>query len=492
MYYPEKSKFVEAARPGTVIPLYTEILADLETPVSAYQKTSEGDYGYLLESVESGVNVGRYSFIGLNPRTIFRAEGKNVEVTEQGIKDSFSCDDPLLKLEQITGKYTPACHEDLDLPFWGGPVGYVSFDYVRFFERLPDKEKPGNGYPDLFFVTMENILAFDQLRHRIRIIHNAFIDGNPEEAYRKGIVSIQRILEKFKRPYDQKHLFVISPEEDNKIEPEFPKDDFLSSVERIKEYIRAGDVFQCVLSQRFHTKLNVDPFNVYRSLRVVNPSPYMFYLNMGDVRLIGSSPEVMVRKEGNRVMVKPIAGTRPRGKTSEEDQKLEKELLEDAKERAEHLMLVDLGRNDVGRIADQGTVKVRDFMMIERYSHVMHIVSTVTGECSADLGIRNLVRATFPAGTVSGAPKIRAMEIIDELEPGRREVYSGLVGYYGFTGNFDSCITIRTITQKDDKYHIQVGAGIVADSVPENEFDETVNKGMALFRAIQIARGGLK
>ena len=492
MIYPAKQKFLQTAQNKTVLPIYTEILADLETPVSVFQKIKSGDYNYLLESVESGVNIGRFSFIGTNPRMIFKSYKKEITIIENNIETHYEKRNPLEFFEQKIKEYRPITDENLDSPFWGGPVGYMGYEMVHFFENLPDKQKTSLNTPDLFFVTMKNIVVYDQLKHKIIIIYNAFIDNNAEEEYQKGIDAINLMLEKFQKPFEEKNLFFMSSVKDNKVYSSFKRDNFTTSVEKIKSHIEAGDIFQCVLSQRFYTDMNVDSFNVYRSLRIINPSPYMFYFHFKDLKLIGSSPEDMVKKEKEHITIKPIAGTRPRGKTQKEDLSLEQDLKANIKENAEHLMLVDLGRNDVGRIAEKGTVKVDKLKIIERYSHVMHIVSTVTGKINPSVALYDLIRAVFPAGTVSGAPKIRAMEIIEDLEPVKRGIYAGLVGYYSFTGNFDSCITIRTIVAKDNKYYVQAGAGIVADSKPEKEYEETVNKAKALFKAIEIARGGLQ
>ena len=491
MIYPDKEQFLKIAKEKSVLPVYTEILADLETPVSVFQKVKTDKYDYLLESVESGVNVGRFSFIGTNPKFIFKSQKNQITIIDEK-ETHYEKRNPLEFLESKIKEYKPIPNSNLDSPFWGGPVGYAGYENIHFFEQLPDLKKASLDTPDLFFITMKNIVVYDQLKHKIIIIYNAFVDNNAEEEYQKGVDSINTILEKFQKPFEEKNLFFMSSEIDNKIYSSFKKDNFIKAVDTIKDYIQKGDIFQCVLSQRFYTDLNVEPFNVYRALRVVNPSPYMFYFHFDDLKLIGSSPEVMVKKEGDTITVKPIAGTRPRGKTPEEDKQLEDKLKANIKENAEHLMLVDLGRNDVGRIAKKGTVKVTELKKIERYSHVMHIVSTVTGKVEPNISLHKLIESVFPAGTVSGAPKIRAMEIIEELEPVKRGIYSGLVGYFSFTGNFDSCITIRTIVAKDNKYYVQAGAGIVADSKPEKEYEETVNKAKALFKAITVARGGLQ
>lgn len=492
MINPGKEQFLKMAKPGTVLPLFVEILADMETPVSAFRKVRSGRYDYLLESVEAGVQVGRFSFIGTDPKMVFRCTGKKISIEKDGRHEERESSNPLQILESEVRKYTPLEIPGLDVPFWGGAVGFVGYEQVRLFEALPDKGKKRTGAPDLYFTMMKNILAFDQLKHKIYIIHNAFIDKDPELVYKEGFDAISQTLEKFRKPVVEEKSITFMGQKDDKFYALTRREDYCKSVEKVKEHIRAGDIFQCVLSQRFTTSANVDPFNVYRALRTVNPSPYMFYLAYPEMTMAGSSPEVMVRKERDDVMVRPIAGTRPRGSNPQEDAMREADLLSDEKEKAEHLMLVDLGRNDLGRICEKGSVHVDKFMFIERYSHVMHIVSTVRGKLEPGLGLDNLVKAVFPAGTVSGAPKIRAMEIIEELEPLRRETYAGLVGYYAFNGNFDSCITIRTIIQKEDQFLIQAGAGLVADSIPEKEHEECVNKAKALFRAIELARGGLQ
>ncbi len=492
MFFPNKEHFLKVAKHGTVVPLFVEILADMETPVSAFRKIHSGKYDYLLESVEAGVTVGRFSFIGTDPKMIFRAFGKNISIETDGQNVDSTNDTPLDVLEATIKKYSPVSFPELNVPFWGGAVGYVGYEQVRLFETLPDSGKKPTGDPDLYFVVMKNILAFDQLKHKIYIIYNAFIDKDPELVFKEGLLSINTTLEKFRKPPVEEKSITFMGQKDDKFYAMTRKDDYCKAVEKVKEHIRAGDIFQCVLSQRFTTSANVDPFNVYRALRTINPSPYMFYLVFPEMTIAGSSPEVMVRKEKEEVMVRPIAGTRPRGATPQEDARNEADLLADEKEKSEHLMLVDLGRNDLGRISDKGSVNVEKFMYIERYSHVMHIVSTVRGKIKENIGLSDLVKAVFPAGTVSGAPKIRAMEIIEELESVRRGVYSGLVGYYAFNGNFDSCITIRTVIFKEDKFIMQAGAGLVADSVPEKEHEECVNKAKALFRAIETARGGLQ
>jgi anthranilate synthase component 1 len=366
-------------------------------------------------------------------------------------------------------------------------VGYIGYDAVRFFEKLPDKNPDDLGLPDLFFIFTDTILIFDRVRHTIKIVSNAYITDGAENAYRDAVAKIEKIEKALTAPLPAKQLEVMPEAADIPFNSNLRKEEFESIVRKAKKYIRDGDVIQVVLSQRLEARTKASPFNIYRALRSINPSPYNFYMQLGDVHLIGSSPEIHVRCEDGTVEVRPIAGTRPRGKTEADDLLLEKDLLDDPKERAEHIMLVDLGRNDIGRVCVYGTVKPEELMVIERYSHVMHIVSDVKGKLRPDKDSFDVLRASFPAGTVSGSPKIRAMEIIDELENVRRGPYAGAVGYFSFTGNLDSCITIRTIIMKGKKAYVQAGAGIVADSVPSKEYEETLNKARAMLRAIAMA-----
>ncbi len=484
--FPDKEKFLELARKGNLMPLYTEVFADLETPVSAYLKVAQSP-SFLLESVEGGEKWGRYSFVGTNIKRIIRSKGSLVEVIENGkvinqIKDA----DPLNVLKSEISKYRPATDNGLPV-FYGGAVGYIGYEMVKFFERVPDREKPSLNAYDMFFMIPDIVLIFDNLKHRLRIVTPVIVDDDPEGAYEDAVRRLEDVREKLKTP-------VKEPEQ----QPGQAENDFVSSfgekeafqdaVRRVKEYVRAGDVVQVVISQRFDRKCDVHPFNIYRALRVINPSPYMFYLDTGDTLLIGSSPEILVRLEGRRIVLRPIAGTRRRGRSEEEDRALEAELRADPKEIAEHIMLVDLGRNDVGRVAEIGSVRVTELMTVERYSHVMHLVSNVEGRLKDGLDAFDLLKACFPAGTVTGAPKVRAMEIIDELEPVKRGPYAGSVGYFSFSGNMDMCITIRTLIVKDGMLSVQAGAGIVADSVPELEYKETVNKAMGMMKAVQMAR----
>jgi anthranilate synthase component 1 len=489
MFTPDLRGFIGKSRGGNLIPVYKEIMADMETPLSAFLKLEGGKYAFLLESVEGGEKVGRYSFLGTNPRKVFSAKGRRVTVEEEADRLTFeSASDPLDDLARMLGEYRPVPVQGLPR-FAGGAVGYVAYDAARYFEKLPDGNPDDLGLPDLFFIFTDTILIFDHVRHTIKIVSNARPGGDPERAYEAAVRSIERIEARIRNPLPSKTIEIAADAPEVPFRSNVTRDEFEAMVERGKEYIRAGDVIQVVLSQRLEAEVHAPPFNIYRALRSVNPSPYMYYLRFGDVHLVGSSPEVHVRCENGVVEVRPIAGTRPRGRDEEEDAALEAELLADPKERAEHIMLVDLGRNDIGRVCRYGSVKPREMMIVERYSHVMHIVSDIQGALSEGKNAFDVLRASFPAGTVSGAPKIRAMEIIDELENVRRGPYAGAIGYFSFTGNLDSCITIRTILIKGARAFVQAGAGIVADSVPAREYEETLNKARAMLRAIAMADG---
>jgi anthranilate synthase component 1 len=490
-FYPSREEFLRRASQGNLIPVHREIVADMETPVSAFRKLCDTPYAFLLESVEGGETLGRYSFLGSEPRIVFRSKRRDVEILHaNGRKESFGCDSPMDALRSVLDRYQFVPDPTLP-PFCGGAVGYVSYDEIRNIEPVGSRAIDDRQLPDIFFIITDTLVIFDHVRHRLRILANALIEdgANPMDAYDAAIRRINAVHQRLLRPVPRCDQTVNSssvPMESN-----FTPEDFEEIVEKAKEYIRAGDIFQVVLSQRFEVPITCDPFDIYRALRAVNPSPYMFYLQFDDLRLAGSSPEILVRVSGDQVQIRPIAGTRPRGATREEDLRLERELLADPKERAEHIMLVDLGRNDCGRVCEFGTVRVDDLMVIERYSHVMHIVSNVTGKLRPGLNSFDVLKAAFPAGTVSGAPKIRAMQIIDELEPVMRGPYAGAVGYLSYDGNLDSCITIRTIVIHGDRAYIQAGAGIVADSDPANEYRETINKASALVRAIELAETGL-
>jgi len=488
MFNPTKEEFKKKCKEGNLIPVSAEIMADLETPVSAFLKLGGGPYSFLLESVDGGGGSGRYSFLGTGPRTVFRAKGRRAEFLRDGAWDGHDTGDPLALLQDELARYRVVPDERLP-PFAGGAVGYLAYDAVRWFERLPAKLKDDLNLPDACFMLTDTMLAFDRYTNKITIMALAHVDGKPDAAYTKAVLAIQSVIEALKRPLPQDAVAYLGGAESRGFKSKVSQPRFHRMVEAAKEHIRAGDILQTVLSLRFEAPLYADSFAVYRSLRVLNPSPYMFYLNFGDFALVGASPELMVKKVGNEATVRPIAGTRPRGATPEEDRHLERELRADEKERAEHVMLVDLGRNDLGRVCLPGTVKVADYMNVDRYSHVMHLVSTVTGQLKPETTAFDLVRATFPAGTVSGAPKIRAMEIIEQLEPHRRGPYAGMVGYFDYSGNFDSAITIRTVLAKEGRAYIQTGAGIVADSVAEREYQECKHKARALVRAVEMAQG---
>jgi anthranilate synthase component I len=490
MYYPDIEEFRKKAGQGNLVPVYREMLADMLTPVSAFLKIDTGRYSFLLESVEGGEKWARYSFLGADPSVIVRTSGNKGFIEKRGeTEETELSGDPIEFLKEAMGQYRPVPVEGLPR-FFGGAVGYAGYDVVGFLENIGTKEKPGVDCPDLFFMLTDTLLIFDNVAQKIKVVANAHVgEAGPEAVYEEAKSKIDALVEtlKGKQPKRKKPRAKIA----GSLKSSFTKKNFESAVKAAKEYIKAGDIFQVVLSQRFEKKATIDPFDVYRALRVINPSPYMFYLNCGDFVLSGSSPEVMVRVEGSRIDLRPIAGTRKRGATEEEDEALSKELLADPKECSEHIMLVDLGRNDVGKVSKPGQVAVNELMVIEKYSHVMHIVSNVRGELSDSQDAYDVMKACFPAGTVSGAPKIRAMQIIDELEPTKRGPYAGAVGYYSFTGNMDTCITIRTLLFKDGKVYVQAGAGLVADSVPETEYIETVNKAAAMMKALEMAEKGL-
>ena len=488
---PSRSAFLEKAATDRVVPVMCEIVADGDTPVSAFAKLCGKAPSFLLESAEQKDQTGRFSFLGFGARATFTATGKTLTLTENGISRTFETDrDPLDELEKWMAPYRTQVDPALPL-FHGGAVGYLSYDCIRWFEpTIPPAPKDELGIPDMFFMVTEVVVAFDHRQRRIRIVANAFPEKeNPAAAYEAACERIRGILESLSKPLAFEPIFTESTPAAAPSTSNTTREEYHAMVHRAHEYIRSGDIFQIVLAQRFETEFHDDALDLYRALRFVNPSPYMFCLRCpGGYSLVGSSPEVHVRLTGDLVEIRPIAGTRRRGATIEEDNANADDLMADPKERAEHLMLVDLARNDVGRIAEYGSVKVTDFMTIERYSHVMHIVSHVSGKLAGGRSAFDVMRATFPAGTVSGAPKVRAMQILNELEKSKRCSYSGAVGYFGFDGNHDSCIALRTVLLKDGKAFVQSGGGVVADSTPEGEYQETVNKAMAGMRAIDRAR----
>jgi anthranilate synthase component 1 len=487
-YQPELKEFESLARSGNVVPVYRTLLADTLTPVSAYEKFALGDHSFLLESASGGEKLARYSFLGAEPFMHFSAWGRKVTVSDAKGPQSFESDDPIEELRARVGRYRTVSVPGLPR-FVGGAVGYAAYDAIRYVERLPNVPEDPLGLPDLCFAFYDLMIVFDHLNKTLLVVCCARLDGlDPRAAYEKAVARIDAAVERLRTP-----VLTLSDDVTPRGELTFPFDSnftkpaFCAAVEKCKEYILAGDIFQVVLSQRLSAPVTASPFQIYRALRVINPSPYMFHLKMNDLALVGSSPEIMVKVESGKVTVRPIAGTRRRGATEEEDAALAAELLADPKERAEHIMLLDLGRNDVGRIARYGTVQIEEEMIIERFSHVMHMTSTVTGMLDEGRDCFDAFRSCFPAGTVSGAPKIRAMEILDELEPVKRGPYAGAVGYLDFRGNLDTCIAIRTIILKGGRAIVQAGAGIVADSVPEKEYEETLSKAKGLFRAIQVA-----
>ena len=495
-YFPDKKAFISLARKGNLIPVYREIVADLETPVSAFLKLGGQPYAYLLESVEGGETIARYSFLGGTPSRIFKSKGRRITLTAPGKSEKMfeTSKDPLFELEKILKQFKHVPVKGLP-PFCGGAVGYLGYDTVRFIEKIPDKNPSRLDIPDALFIFTDTLVVFDHRDKKIKVVCNAFLDDfkNSAQAYEQACEKIEKLVHR---------LRAVAPPTQNRVLPggtkplkvdsNFTKPAFVRAVRKAKEYIKKGDIIQVVLSQAFKVKLASDPFQVYRALRSINPSPYMFYLNCGDFELVGSSPEVHVRSQNGRAELRPIAGTRKRGQDAAQDLKLEKDLLRDPKEKAEHLMLVDLGRNDLGRVCDYKSVKVSEFMTVERYSHVMHLVSHVEGVLKKHKTIFDLLRATFPAGTISGAPKVRAMQIIDELENQKRAFYSGIVGYFSYSGNLDSCIAIRTLLVKDRTAFVQAGAGIVADSDPAKEYEETLNKAKALIKAVETAESAIQ
>ncbi len=488
---PSFEEFLEYSRQGNIVPIYKAVTADLLTPVLAYLKIeSEVPYAFLLESVEGGEKIARYSFLGSKPYLTLRSHGDVVEIDRGG--ESLRRKGHLLEvIRKITERYRPVKVPGIP-PFSGGAVGYFAYDTVRWVENIPHKSQDDLHLDESVLMFFSNILAFDHVRQQILIISNVIIENgkaNLESRYQKAVEEIDALEQMLNRPARIPE-FGLSSTDTIKIKSNFSKPDYLQAVEKGKEYIKAGDIFQVVLSQRFTAAITCAPFNIYRALRIVNPSPYMFYLKVKDCAVIGSSPEMLVKIADGTAYYRPIAGTRPRGATEDEDALLAEELKADDKEKAEHIMLVDLGRNDLGKVCEYGSVEVVELMSIEKYSHVMHLVSSLRGRLRPRVDRFDVLMACFPAGTVTGAPKVRAMEIIDDLEPNKRGVYAGAILYVDFSGNLDSCIAIRTLVVKDGVAYIQAGGGIVADSVPEREFQETINKSRALIKALELAETG--
>jgi anthranilate synthase component 1 len=501
VYHPPLEEFIRKSRQGNLIPVYREILADLETPVSAFLKIRDERYGYLLESVEGGEKWARYSFLGSRPALVIKGSLEELTLIRPKRVDRIPVKkDPLETLKEIMADYQPVEVEGVPR-FFGGAVGYLGYDMIRSIERLPDFHHDRLDLPVMYLMVTDTLLIFDNMAQTIKVVSNVHLTDRggrgsdaPRRAYREAVDKIEAIIARLRKtnrlPKERRRHS--GKRSELKITSNMSPSAFQKMVRRAKEYIRSGDIFQVVLSQRFETDARSASFDIYRALRVINPSPYMYYLQLDGLELVGSSPEVLVRCEDRKIELRPIAGTRPRGRNEEEDQRLERELLSDQKERAEHIMLVDLGRNDVGRVSEVGKVQVEKLMAVERYSHVMHLVSQIEGRLRRDKDIYDVMRASFPAGTVSGAPKIRAMEIIEEAEPTGRGPYAGAVGYFSFSGNMDTCINIRTIVIKGGRAYIQAGAGIVADSDPEREYQETVNKAKAMMAAIEMAQHGLE
>ncbi len=528
-YYPTYEEFVGLARRASLVPVYRQLIGDTLTPVSAFCKIQEGDWSFLFESVVGGERLGRYSFLGSGPFLRFEAYGRRVVLHTQGNRSEIEHPDPLRLLEERLAAYRAPSLPGLPR-FCGGAVGYAGYDTVRYVERLPNPPPDDRGLPDLCFAFYDRMVIFDHVRKTVAVVAHAHVpspptplpqgergereeplsprgeeddpssplsprgrgvggEGDLRRCYQDACERVDRLVERLQQGVADLQLTDVAPvgEVHLPYRSNFAPEAFEAAVDRCKEYIKAGDIFQVVLSQRLQTETRSRPFDIYRALRVVNPSPFLFYLKAGSLCLVGSSPEIMARVEGDKLTIRPLAGTRRRGRDEEEDERLAAELLADPKERAEHIMLVDLGRNDVGRVARYGTVQLSDVMTVERYSHVMHLCSTVTGRLQPGKTAFDALRSCLPAGTLSGAPKVRAMEIIDELEPCRRGPYGGAVGYVDFSGNMDTCIALRTLVLKGQTVYLQAGAGIVYDSVPANEREETLNKARGLLRAIEMA-----
>jgi anthranilate synthase component I len=489
MIQPDFKAFSKLARECNLVPVYETYTADLLTPVGAYLRIArDAKYSFLLESVEGGETIARYTFAGANPSEVFRARGRACTL-ERGDGKTQSDEDPVERLRRLTRRYRPVRVPGLP-PFVAGAIGYCAYDMVRLVEKIPDTGRDDLGLDDCVMMFYLGVLAFDHVQHRVWILQNVFTEGTGSlrEKYDAAVREIQKTRKLIDGPLPKQ-----APKKYEgplRVRSNMTKAKFLAAVKKSKEYIRAGDAFQIVVSQRFEAKTNAEPFEIYRALRVVNPSPYLYFLKLDDLSVVGSSPEMLVKVQGRDATYRPLAGTRPRGRDEKEDRELEAALLADPKERAEHVMLVDLGRNDLGRVSEYGSVKPERLMFVERYSHVMHIASSLRGKLREDVDCFDALMACFPAGTLSGAPKVRAMEIIDELEPTRRGIYAGAILYLDFSGNLDSCIGLRTLVTKNGRAYVQAGAGIVADSVPETEFEESNNKARAVLQALEIAHNG--
>ncbi len=490
VFSPNLEEFTKLAAEHDAIPVYRRLLCDGLTPVSAFQRIDDGGPSCLFESVVGGERVGRYSFLATRPKMHVIAQGNRVTVTANDESKSFDCPNPLEEVRSRLNQVRVAKFDDMP-PFTGGAVGYAGYDVVRYVEDLPNAPNDDRDLSDMAFGFYDTMLVFDHITKTVTVVSLGWPADHesPDLAYQAACDHVQNVVQKLNTPSTQLECEdIVVLNSDPKVVSNMSQDDFESAVDECKELIRAGDIFQVVLSQRLQTEIVCDPFEIYRTLRVLNPSPFMFFLRTDECTLVGSSPEIMCRVVDGKMTVRPLAGTRRRGRTPEEDQELERELLADEKERAEHVMLVDLGRNDVGRVAKYGSIEIPDVMVVERYSHVMHISSTVTGQLRDDCDSFDALLASLPAGTVSGAPKVRAMEIIDQLEPHRRGPYAGAVGYIDYTDNMDTCIALRTIVIKDNVAYVQAGAGIVADSNPTLEYKETLNKARGLIHAIEMTQ----
>jgi anthranilate synthase component 1 len=492
MIQPDFKTFARLAREGNLVPVYDTFTADLLTPVGTHLRIAhKSKYSFLLESVEGGENIARYTFAGANPEEVFRSRGDKCTIESGGRTERFN-ENPVALLRKLSSRYRPVRVPGLP-PLIGGGIGYFAYDMVRLVENIPATGADELGLDDCVMMFYRGLVAFDHVRHRVWVIQNVFTEGKGSlrEKYAAAAREIHRTRRKLEGPLPRASN--AKSRRPLRVKSNFTKPQYLAAVGKAKSYIRAGDIFQVVPSQRFSAQTNADAFEIYRALRVVNPSPYLYYLKLDDVSVVGSSPEMLVKVQNRKVSYRPIAGTVSRGRTESEDDALENGLLADPKERAEHIMLVDLGRNDLGRVCEYGSVTVERLMFVERYSHVMHLVSSLTGKLRAELDCFDALMACFPAGTVSGAPKIRAMQIIDELEPTRRGIYAGAFLYLDFSGNLDSCIALRTLVAKNGRAYIQAGGGVVADSIPGREYQETVNKARAILSALEIAhRAGKK
>ncbi|MGH9703105.1 MAG: anthranilate synthase component I [Candidatus Acidiferrales bacterium] len=488
MIEPNYKTFRRLARRGNLVPVYDTITADLLTPVGAYLRVARNArYSCLLESVEGGETIARYTFIVANPVEVFRSRGRACEIEGNGVREEIA-GDPFESLRERVERYRPVRVPGMP-PLIAGAIGYCAYDMVRLIERIPASGRDDLELDDSVLMFFLGLVVFDHVRHRLWIVRNVFTagEGSLRAKYDAAVREIERARRALEEPLPRRRA--ARRGRAAKLSSNFTKPQFLAAVRKAKAYIRAGDIFQVVPSQRFETRTTADPFDIYRALRVINPSPYMYFLHLGDLHVVGSSPEMLVKVQGRDAYYSPIAGTKPRGHTEKEDRDIEAAFVKDPKERAEHIMLVDLGRNDLGRVCEYGSVRVEKLMYVQRYSHVMHLVSNLRGRLRQDVDCFDALMACFPAGTLSGAPKVRAMQIIDELEPTRRGIYAGAILYLDFSGNLDSCIALRTMVVKNGRAYIQAGAGIVADSIPEREFEECVNKAKALVKALEVAEG---